>query len=308
MKNRPYRFSKKAGRYISSSQTGNREYYHKILASIEPNADFDPNSTYGKHILKKTISDLKNYKRTIQDNKNLQNALSSMQKRLNELQIENKREEAFRRNKAIREGAATIVVQNYPLIAFIKKNSFFISLVLTAVTYATINKFQILFWIFIGIYISLTIIGNLIFNQLLKLNLYQVENELKNSDFGQDLRGNEDKIQDEINQAKNEIEKLKNRLQVCELEISLKIQKFLNDDKLKFILSDQFYNSTDWRKIRAQAIATLENVCVMCGNVENLCVDHIYPRSKFPEKALEISNTQILCLRCNCLKGNRINQ
>lgn len=307
MTQKPYRFSKKAGMYISKTQSGNREYYHKLLTSIEPNADFDPNSTYGKHIMKKAISDLRKYKRSTQDYEGYQNSLSSQLRRLDELQTDNKREENFRRNDAVENRASTIVKQKNPLIAFIKKRTFVIALAFAVVTYMAKDEFQISFWVFLGSYLSFTILGSLIFDQLKKSNLYQAENELSNTDFGSDLREKEANRLVEINRTRNEVENLKNQLQILENQISSNAQELLNEDKLKFILSDQFYNSTDWKKIRDQALATLENVCVQCGSGQNLSVDHIYPRSKFPEKALELSNTQILCLRCNSSKGNRIN-
>jgi 5-methylcytosine-specific restriction endonuclease McrA len=35
-------------------------------------------------------------------------------------------------------------------------------------------------------------------------------------------------------------------------------------------------------------------------------VDHIKPRRRYPELALEFSNLQILCNRCNKQKGNKV--
>jgi hypothetical protein len=307
MSQRPYRFSKKAGRYISNTQSGNREYYYRLLASIQPNADFDPNSTYGKHIMKKVISDLRKYKRSTQGFKECQNSLSFQLRRLNELHIENKREEGSRRNNAVENRASAIVKKKNPWIAFLKKRTLVIALAFGVVTYMANDEFQISFWVFLGSYLFLTVIGNFIFYQLKKSNLYQAENELRNTDFGSDLREKESIRLIEMNETRSNVEGLKSQLQVIENQIVLKTQELLNKDMLKFILSDQFYNSTDWKKVRDQALATLENVCVQCGTNQKLSVDHIYPRSKFPEKALELSNTQILCLRCNSSKGNKTN-
>ena len=69
----------------------------------------------------------------------------------------------------------------------------------------------------------------------------------------------------------------------------------------------RFYNSAEWRLIREQVIQDKGCICQECGrrilNDYDLTVDHIKPRSKFPELALEKSNLQILCRNCNSSKG-----
>ena len=306
MAQQPYRFSKKAGRYIPNSQSGNRSFYHKLLASIEPNAGFDPNSTYGKHIMKKTVSELRKYRRTKQKNGVCQYSHTSQLRQLIDLKTENKREEAFRISNAINERASEIAHQKHALIGFIKKRPFLIGSAIAVFTYMTRNEFQNPFWIFLGSWLALTILSNWIFHRIKKSYLTQAENEIKNTDFSKDLRAKELNKQEEINRTKIEIEDLEKELKIIENKVRLKAQELLNEDKLKFILSDQFYNSTDWKKIREQALSRFVRICVSCGSTDNLAVDHIYPRSRFPEKALELSNTQILCLRCNSSKGNRL--
>jgi len=48
-------------------------------------------------------------------------------------------------------------------------------------------------------------------------------------------------------------------------------------------------------------------MCQECGrrirNDYDLTVDHIKPRSKFPEFSLDNSNLQVLCRRCNSAKA-----
>ena len=50
-------------------------------------------------------------------------------------------------------------------------------------------------------------------------------------------------------------------------------------------------------------------VCSECGlhikNFLDVTVDHIQPRSKYPELALDIENLCVLCRRCNSQKGDR---
>ncbi len=71
----------------------------------------------------------------------------------------------------------------------------------------------------------------------------------------------------------------------------------------------QFYFTDEWRAIRYQALKANDGRCELCGRGRNdgviLHVDHIKPRSKYPELELELSNTQVLCEDCNMGKSNR---
>lgn len=68
-----------------------------------------------------------------------------------------------------------------------------------------------------------------------------------------------------------------------------------------------FYQSDEWRRLRYQALILANGCCQACGNRaapgRSLHVDHIKPRSKFPEFALSLSNLQVLCEDCNIGKG-----
>ncbi len=306
MKDKPYKFSKKARRYISKTQTGNREYYHNLLITIEPLANFDPNSTYGKHIMKKALPELRKYKRTKQTLSEHKYSLYTQCRKLTQLQNDNEREEKFRKTNAIEAKASKITAQKNPLVTFLKKRAFLVSIAFGLIVYFNQVQFSTSFWIFLGSYVVLSVLMNSVFSNIKKSQLKYAERELAETDFGLDLREKEWPKKKEIEHTKEEIKKLGEQLLIIEEEIRNQAQELLNEDKLKFILSDQFYNSTDWKQVREQAFSTYEKICVECGCIEKLAVDHIYPRSKFPEKALELSNTQILCLRCNSSKGNRI--
>jgi len=70
-----------------------------------------------------------------------------------------------------------------------------------------------------------------------------------------------------------------------------------------------FYESDEWRELRYQAIKENGARCQCCGRSPQnhgivLHVDHIKPRSKFPELELSASNLQILCEDCNIGKKN----
>lgn len=67
-----------------------------------------------------------------------------------------------------------------------------------------------------------------------------------------------------------------------------------------------FYLSWEWKKLRYKALLLHGRQCMCCGAKPpqvRLIVDHIKPRSKFPELELEISNLQVLCNDCNMGKG-----
>ncbi len=71
-----------------------------------------------------------------------------------------------------------------------------------------------------------------------------------------------------------------------------------------------FYMSREWWTLRARVIACYKAMCMMCGRtpVEDgikLHVDHIKPRSKYPELSLDFNNLQLLCEACNMGKGNK---
>lgn len=70
-----------------------------------------------------------------------------------------------------------------------------------------------------------------------------------------------------------------------------------------------FYASKAWRDLRYRALTMYGAVCACCGASPStgavLHVDHIKPRSKFPELEMEIENLQVLCADCNMGKGNR---
>jgi hypothetical protein len=68
---------------------------------------------------------------------------------------------------------------------------------------------------------------------------------------------------------------------------------------------DEFYSSRAWLDLRYRALRDMGRQCMLCGATEGeMHVDHIKPRSKFPDLALDYSNLQILCRECNFGKSN----
>jgi len=69
-----------------------------------------------------------------------------------------------------------------------------------------------------------------------------------------------------------------------------------------------FYASKEWASLRYAALLKADGRCACCGASRNegavMHVDHVKPRSKFPELALSIDNLQVLCNLCNLAKSN----
>jgi len=74
--------------------------------------------------------------------------------------------------------------------------------------------------------------------------------------------------------------------------------------------ANQFYASAEWRSLRNEIVAENRNVCQSCGKKirkkVDITVDHVLPRSKYPQLSLEKSNLQIMCRKCNSSKGNYV--
>ena len=81
------------------------------------------------------------------------------------------------------------------------------------------------------------------------------------------------------------------------------------EPKLRCKTMKEFYSSRAWKILRYQAFEKYGNKCQCCGSSPSdgivLHVDHIKPRSKYPELAFDLNNLQILCDSCNIGKINQ---
>lgn len=72
--------------------------------------------------------------------------------------------------------------------------------------------------------------------------------------------------------------------------------------------ADEFYGSKKWRELRFVALRMAKGRCSLCGAKASdgvqLHVDHIKPRSKYPQFQFDLDNLQILCEDCNIGKSN----
>ena len=67
-----------------------------------------------------------------------------------------------------------------------------------------------------------------------------------------------------------------------------------------------FYSTREWKELRYIILSNNPKKCMLCGRRgKSLHVDHIKPRSIYPELELDINNLQILCGECNLGKSNR---
>jgi 5-methylcytosine-specific restriction endonuclease McrA len=72
---------------------------------------------------------------------------------------------------------------------------------------------------------------------------------------------------------------------------------------------EDFYASREWLRVRYKALQMhfirYGHTCLCCKQkFVPLHVDHIKPRSKYPELALDLANLQVLCADCNIGKSN----
>ncbi len=54
-----------------------------------------------------------------------------------------------------------------------------------------------------------------------------------------------------------------------------------------------------WHELRQWVLSKYGRQCMRCGSLDDICVDHIKPRSLYPWLALDRDNLQVLCEPCN---------
>ena len=85
-------------------------------------------------------------------------------------------------------------------------------------------------------------------------------------------------------------------------------ERALASCRTQTVKADEFYASLAWKRARYDALRAVDGKCQCCGAPgyqTALHVDHIKPRSLYPDLALEPSNLQVLCADCNIGKGVR---
>jgi len=87
-------------------------------------------------------------------------------------------------------------------------------------------------------------------------------------------------------------------------------KKKSNRQRVSRLDNDGFYSSKEWRALRVRVLEKYECKCMMCGRSPKIHgivihVDHIKPRSKYPELSLDFNNLQLLCDDDNMGKSNK---
>jgi len=89
--------------------------------------------------------------------------------------------------------------------------------------------------------------------------------------------------------------------------VAIRARHLAEERKERLDATKQFYASPEWKLVRDQVIREQGRVCSECGkrvrNSSDVTVDHIRPRSKYPDLALDRQNLRVLCRRCNSSKG-----
>ena len=90
-------------------------------------------------------------------------------------------------------------------------------------------------------------------------------------------------------------------------KVTTRMEQLARDRQQRIDEANMFYASPEWRLVRNRVVQEQGRICQDCGedikDDFDLTVDHIKPRSKFPELALDASNLRVLCRRCNSAKG-----
>lgn len=87
--------------------------------------------------------------------------------------------------------------------------------------------------------------------------------------------------------------------------------KFDNRPVYKKGMKDDFYKTREWRNLRWEVLEKYGGNCSICGRNNKdhgviIHIDHIKPRSKYPELELKLDNMQVLCEDCNIGKGAKL--
>lgn len=88
---------------------------------------------------------------------------------------------------------------------------------------------------------------------------------------------------------------------------AIRVRELAEERKQRLDETQQFYSSPEWQLVRDQVIREEGHQCSECGEhiqyKEEITVDHIRPRSKYPDLAFERRNLRVLCRSCNSRKG-----
>lgn len=302
---KPYKFSQEMGKYIPKTKKGNRDFYYDRLQKLVNNC-FNPHTTFGKYVMRKTLQRLRKVYALEKEVQSLEGEI--MLER--EIQSEELEELKWKKRIEYRQAIKNLAIE----IAYKEEGYLKYDLVLpifVTVSYFVLIQEEQYDYFFIT---SMSALIYLVLYFLIRYNrniIFDKHTSRAKSEFlgktDEDYINEFIEIRDKKERStKQKIEKLKKQKSGICGSIKRDFSIIMSDQKLNFILSDEFYNSTDWISIRDRVLRERPNFCVNCQSTVDLCVDHINPRSKFPEQALDFKNTQILCRSCNSSKSNNL--
>lgn len=96
----------------------------------------------------------------------------------------------------------------------------------------------------------------------------------------------------------------------CALRKKARSEGWLNEldlprGKKKRKKREIFLRTIEWLEVRQIVLGYYGRKCQKCGSINKIQVDHVKPRSIYPELALDIMNLQILCWPCNKAKNTQ---
>lgn len=88
---------------------------------------------------------------------------------------------------------------------------------------------------------------------------------------------------------------------ICYMCLNLSANPNENPDRLNNARkpSDGFYTSWKWAKLRFEVLRAYGAICMCCRATEDIVVDHIKPRKRYPDLEFDFNNLQVLCDFCN---------
>ena len=94
--------------------------------------------------------------------------------------------------------------------------------------------------------------------------------------------------------------------------VDARLEELARQRQTKIEEASAFYESSEWRLLRQKVINQQGRICQECNchivGDYDLTVDHINPRSKFPDQSLDATNLRVLCRSCNAKKGDRLSE
>ena len=104
---------------------------------------------------------------------------------------------------------------------------------------------------------------------------------------------------------KNGTEHTKEICKICRNGVYVKsnpeIRKLTNYQRKD---GEKFKVDFRWLNLRYEVLKKSNRKCSLCGSTSKLNVDHIKPKSLYPELTYDINNLQVLCWQCNVGKSN----